>query len=127
VTREAPGPCPGGDARINYALVVFAVTIGVAQFYAQVGELSTALLTTRVLVSTPPPRPAPLPRLAELIATARSDKKTLMPNGTGSVRPLKFVVLVGKLRIYGRNWWFRVSSSGAVETTALAMRTLRAF
>jgi uncharacterized membrane protein YccC len=35
-------------ARINYALVVFAVTIGVAQFYAQVGELSTALLTTRV-------------------------------------------------------------------------------
>jgi uncharacterized membrane protein YccC len=35
-------------ARINYALVVFAVTIGVAQFYAQVGELSGALLTTRV-------------------------------------------------------------------------------
>jgi len=35
-------------ARINYALAVFAVTIGVTQFYTQMGELSSALLTTRV-------------------------------------------------------------------------------
>jgi Fusaric acid resistance protein-like len=38
----------GYFARINYALVVFAVTIGVTQFYAQAGELSGALLTARV-------------------------------------------------------------------------------
>lgn len=35
-------------ARVHYALVVFAVTVGVAQFYAQAGELSTSLLATRV-------------------------------------------------------------------------------
>jgi hypothetical protein len=35
-------------ARINYALVVFAATIGVAQFYEQAGELGTTLLASRV-------------------------------------------------------------------------------
>jgi len=34
--------------RINYALVVFVTTLGVTQFYAQAGELSTTLLITRV-------------------------------------------------------------------------------
>ena len=29
-------------ARIHYALVVFAATVGVAQFYAQAGELNSA-------------------------------------------------------------------------------------
>jgi uncharacterized membrane protein YccC len=35
-------------ARINYGLVVFAATIGVAQFYEQAGELNTTLLASRV-------------------------------------------------------------------------------
>ncbi|MFD3496309.1 FUSC family protein [Streptomyces sp. NPDC058690] len=34
--------------RINYALVVGAATLGVAQFYSQAGELSLSLLATRV-------------------------------------------------------------------------------
>ncbi|MGW1888389.1 FUSC family protein [Streptomyces sp. NPDC001970] len=34
--------------RINYTLVVFVTTLGVTQFYAQAGELSTKLLITRV-------------------------------------------------------------------------------
>ncbi|MGW1875983.1 FUSC family protein [Streptomyces sp. NPDC001975] len=34
--------------RINYALVVGAATLGVAQFYAQAGELTSSLLATRV-------------------------------------------------------------------------------
>ncbi|MFK0280395.1 FUSC family protein [Streptomyces sp. NPDC090499] len=34
--------------RINYALVVGAATLGVAQFYSQAGELTSSLLATRV-------------------------------------------------------------------------------
>ncbi|MFE4991560.1 FUSC family protein [Streptomyces mirabilis] len=34
--------------RVNYALVVGAATLGVAQFYSQAGELTSSLLATRV-------------------------------------------------------------------------------
>jgi uncharacterized membrane protein YccC len=37
--------------KVNYALVVFAATLGVTQFYAQVGELPSTLLITRVEVT----------------------------------------------------------------------------
>jgi uncharacterized membrane protein YccC len=47
-------------AGINYDLPVFAVTVSVTQFYTQMGELSSALLTTRVekIALTVPPRRA---------------------------------------------------------------------
>jgi uncharacterized membrane protein YccC len=37
--------------KVNYALVVFAATLGVTQFYAQVGDLSNTLLITRLEVT----------------------------------------------------------------------------
>ncbi len=37
--------------KVNYALVVFAATVGVTQFYAQVGELSNTILATRLEVT----------------------------------------------------------------------------
>ena len=38
--------------RVNYALVVFAATLGVTQFYAQVGQLTHTVLLQRVEVTT---------------------------------------------------------------------------